>query len=138
MRASLRNKRPAGWPFWLLLAAWLCANSPQSATYSLIVWVKGSGHFSHQERLVADVARLLEGEGAPLALKTAGSAPARPFAPPVPAEAVLKKLDLSAPLAAESAAPSARAFAHAEPVVRAPCGARFEPLLPPPRAKAAV
>jgi len=135
MRPSPRNRKPSGWPFWLLIAAWFCANSPQSVAYNLIVWAKGSQHFSHQERLKADVAFLLKGGEAPPAPRIVKSPPARPVAEPIPTEAVLKKLDLSATLAVESLAPGLHALAYAEPPVRVPCGARFEPLLPPPRAK---
>src|ERR1022692_529976 len=91
MRPSLRKKGPAGWSFWLLLAAWLCANSPQSVAYSLITWAMRSQHFTHQERLKADVARLLTGKGAPPAPRLVESVPARPVAAPVPAEADLDR-----------------------------------------------
>jgi len=120
------------------LAAWFCANSPQAATYSFIVWAGDSRHFSHQERLRADVALLLAGRPAPGAPRAVSAAPARPFAPPVPAEAVLKKLDLSAPIAVEGAAPGIRALAFPEPPPGAPFGTRLEPLLTPPRAAAIV
>jgi hypothetical protein len=136
MRPFPRNGRPSGWPFWLLIAAWFCANSPQAATYSLIVWAKGSQHFSHQERLKEDVARLLTGKEASSAPWIAGSAPALPFAPQVPIDGVLKKLDLTAPLAVDAIAPGIRELDYAEPFVREPSGARYEPLLPPPRARA--
>jgi hypothetical protein len=138
MRPSPRNKQPPGWPFWLLLAAWFCANTPQAVTYDLMVWAKGSRHFSHQDRLKADVARLLAGGTAPVALRAARPAPAQPSSCPIPAEAVLKKPDLSAPLAVDSFVPASRALVHPEPAVREPCGARFEPLLPPPRASEAA
>jgi hypothetical protein len=93
-----------------------------------------SQHFTHQERLKADVARLLTGKGAPPAPRLVESVPARPVAAPVPAEAVFKKLDLSAPLAVESVAPGLRALSHPEPLVRTLRGTRFEPPVPPPRA----
>ena len=133
MRASLRNAKPSGWPFWLLLAAWFCANSPQAATYSLIVWAHGARHFSHQERLKADVAFILAGRQPASAPISVASATARPFSPPVPAEAVLKKLDLSAPVAVEAVAPASRGPEYRDPPVRVPYGARLEPLLTPPR-----
>jgi hypothetical protein len=45
----------------MLIAAWWCANTPQAATFELILWGKGAAHFSHQEQLRTDVAALLTG-----------------------------------------------------------------------------
>lgn len=72
-------------PFWLLIAAWLCANTPQVAAWHLIVWVKNAQHFSHQAQLQVEVASLLCGKpvAKPVALASAthtGRAPA-PLAP---------------------------------------------------------
>jgi hypothetical protein len=53
------------WPFWLLIAAWVCANSPQAATYAVLDWVASARHFSHQQQLAREVAHLLAGEKAP-------------------------------------------------------------------------
>lgn len=100
MRAH--SPRPAPhWPFWLLLAAWFCANSPQAATYEVVVWLGNARHFSHQQRLSADVAFILAGSDAHAVIAAAKAAPARPFAPAVPAEATLKKIDLIVTLSSE-------------------------------------
>lgn len=87
------------WPFWLLLAAWLCANSPQVAVFSVLTWLAEARSFSHQERLTVDVARLLGGAAPsrPIAAAVARAqehVPAQPL-PMVPADAVFKKLELS-------------------------------------------
>lgn len=95
MTTSSRHRSAARWPFWLLLAAWVCANSPQAATYALLAWLGEARHFSHQQRLTAEVASLLAGERAPGPGVAMTDAPAKPPAPPLPAEAVLKKLDLA-------------------------------------------
>lgn len=55
------QKRAAKWPFWLLVAAWWCANTPQAATFEMILWLKGAASFSHQAELKADVAAILSG-----------------------------------------------------------------------------
>jgi hypothetical protein len=93
------SPRHARWPFWLLLAAWFCANSPQAAMFAVVNWIGESRHFTHQQRLVSDVAHLLGGVAKEkadviLAVETGLE---HPQAPVVPRDAVLKKIDLSAP-----------------------------------------
>jgi hypothetical protein len=93
----------ARWPIWLLLAAWICANSPQAATYAFLEWAAEARNFSHQKRLTRDVAFLLAGakaEAEPTAVEATPVAP--PMQPAIPPEAVLKRLDL----AMESSVPS--------------------------------
>jgi hypothetical protein len=55
------QKKAAKWPFWFLLAAWWCANTPQAATFEVILWLKGAAYYSHQAELHDDVAALLSG-----------------------------------------------------------------------------
>ncbi len=89
----------------LLLVAWFCANSPQTALFSVLSWVDEARHFSHQQRLVADVAHLLGGETPPAKYATLpADAPADPL-PPVPIGAVLKKIDLTLEVASSLAPP---------------------------------
>jgi hypothetical protein len=38
MRLRNRKGNPASWPFWLLVLAWICANSPQTAIVLPVVW----------------------------------------------------------------------------------------------------
>ncbi|MGD1030911.1 MAG: hypothetical protein ABSA05_07180 [Opitutaceae bacterium] len=132
-----RRANPSSWPIWLLFAAWFCANSPQSLTYDLILWTRGAQHFSHQERLRAEVAAILLGKGGKMTAQVE-KAPARPSAPPIPAEAVMKKIDLYAPIAIASVAPAQPELILPSEFVRAPHRARAEPLLPPPRGQANV
>jgi hypothetical protein len=136
-RVPQRAKLP-GCPTWLLIAAWFCANSPQSVTYDLILWAHGATHFSHQDRLKADVAFLLAGKKTPLAVQWQKSAPTKPFAPPMPAEGLLKKIDLYAPLEIGSLSPHLADLKFIAETDRKPDRARSEPLLPPPRRAATV
>ena len=111
-----RNRRFARWPFWLLLAGWLCANSPQVAVYTVLTWLAEAREFTHQRDLTRDVAFLLSGEkresrvGEVLARTAAAQQDhARNFpSAPVPAAAVLKKLDLASEAGALLAPPLSR------------------------------
>jgi hypothetical protein len=96
----VRHSTTPHWPFWLLIAAWVCANSPQAATYAVLTWLAEAPSFSHQQRLSLDVAQLFTGEALP-AQTAFGETPAHEDssdfpANPVPASAVLKKIDLTA------------------------------------------
>lgn len=95
MNPLSRNRPPARWPFWLLLVAWACANSPQIALYAVLTWAGEARHFTHQQRLTAEVAHVLTGQPTPSLLAAMKEAPPRPFAPVVPAEATLKKIELA-------------------------------------------
>jgi hypothetical protein len=116
------------------MAAWFCANSPQSVTYHLILWSKGAQHFSHQQQLRSEVAALLAGHPIPSPLSV--SRAERPPAPalPVPGEAVLKKIDLSPGPESAAAFPSAAALCFATANEHARPRGRAKPLLLPPRA----
>ena len=87
------------WPFWLLIVAWVCANSPQVATYAVLAWLAEARQFSHQQQLTRDVAHLLSGEKTPARETTVVVASDRgeekASRPAVPAASVLKKIDLS-------------------------------------------
>jgi hypothetical protein len=89
----------ARWPFWLLIAAWVCANSPQAATYAVLTWMAEARSFTHQQQLTFDVAHLLTGEEVPSKIVMAAAAnneQAPEPLPAVPSGAVIKKIDLSA------------------------------------------
>lgn len=98
MRRSRHANSPR-WPFWLLLAAWFCANSPQAATYAVLTWLAEARSFTHQQQLTFDVVHLLAGEKTPsrraVVVRAANDRSATMPLPSVPAAAVLKKIDLS-------------------------------------------
>lgn len=97
------------WPFWLLLVAWVCANSPQIAIFTALTWLDGGRDFSHQQRLTQQVAFLLGGETAPgIVAKVVEEAPAQPL-PPLPPDAFAKKIQLSVERVAEFLPPALRA-----------------------------
>ena len=56
---------PVRLSFWLLIVAWFCANTPQSAAWHAIQWIKNAGHFTHDAQLRVEVAALLTGEKSP-------------------------------------------------------------------------
>lgn len=60
-KTTLANRQ---WPFWGLLAAWVCANSPQVAVFTALTWLAEARSFSHQDDLARQVAQLLSGEEA--------------------------------------------------------------------------
>jgi hypothetical protein len=80
------------------MAAWVCANSPQVATYALLSWIAEARSFTHQQHLTRDVAHLLAGEKTPsrTALHQVAQEHESPAMPSsIPSAAVLKKVDLS-------------------------------------------
>lgn len=105
------------WPFWLLLAAWVCANSPQVAVFSVLTWMAEARSFSHQGDLSRQVAQLLGGEAA---TSRVGEALARLDLPEqndeakekaplrAPTIVVLKKVDLTAEAVASVPPPTVR------------------------------
>lgn len=97
MSSLSRQHAHARWPFWLLIVAWVCANSPQVATYALLTWIGEARSFTHQQRLTAEVAHVLTGTKLPerISLARHSEGAERPFAPLVPVEATLKKIQLA-------------------------------------------
>ena len=95
MKAARKRRNNRSWPFFLMIAAWFCANTPQSMAFDMMVWAKGARHFSHQEQLKADVAFLLAGSNMKQIMATAKGAAASPVQASVPEDAVVKKIDLS-------------------------------------------
>lgn len=95
MPAPHRKSSPARWPFWLLIAAWICANTPQSALFATMSWLAESRHFTHQQRLSAQVAHLLGGERMPERVDVVTGEPYRQPPPALPADTALKKIVLA-------------------------------------------
>lgn len=137
-----RSTAAARWPFRALLAAWVCANCPQAAVYAVVTWLAEARTFSHQYELTRSVAHLLKGEHsasrvAVVLQRALAEAPDRaPVLPPVPPEAVLRKI----PLCVETIATDGRLVAGgvrlAPEGVGVPDWVRPVPLLEPPRAAA--
>lgn len=91
-----RPKRASGIAvaFWLLAAAWLCANLQPPTVRSVFSWIVEGTNFSHQQRLTLEVAKLLGGERPVRMIAKSTSAP-KP-APKLPAlpETPFKKLEV--------------------------------------------
>lgn len=103
---SARNHPSPRWPFWLLLGAWLCANTPAGAVGVFLTWFSEARTFSHQHRLTAQVAMVLVGEKkAPEVAPAADPSPANPM-PAVAVEGAWKMIPLSLERAAEVPPPS--------------------------------
>ena len=110
MNPTVRTRRPARWPFWLLLAAWICANTPAIAVCAALTWLGKARHFSHQQQLVTDVAFVLTGNKAPgLGVMAAVKQVALPQPlPPATSGLELKKIDLAVERLVEVRRPTAR------------------------------
>lgn len=97
MTADRAHRSASTWPIWLLALAWLCANSPQSAGFEIISWIKGASHFSHQTNLVESASLLLSDQEIPRAQLAAATEVPAPVEPLIPAEATIKKIELVVP-----------------------------------------
>ncbi|MEO7597453.1 MAG: hypothetical protein ABIV50_00870 [Opitutus sp.] len=121
------------WPFWLLLAAWFCANIPQGVSYVTAVWVGEGRTFSHQQRLETEVAKLLDGEETSPLFASVPDGPAAPGNTAIPVEQSLKKFEL----ALESEPDALTATSSVVVLIDAPrdaCGlGRAAPPVEPPR-----
>lgn len=110
MESRLPNQASRRWPFWLLLAAWFCANAPQGAVPVFMTWLGEARSFSHQKRLTVQVAHILVGEQAHGLLAKAENVPVKPPTPAVPAEAAWKMIHLTVELTTEMLPPLLRGF----------------------------
>lgn len=133
--SSRRSTQPAArWPFWLLLAAWVCANSPQVAVFAVCTWLYEARQFTHQQRLTTEVAYVLGGERAPgIFAEAMAQAPVKP-PPIIPAEAMAKKIQLSVESVTDFLPPALRASRRAVAEIDCRDVGRAPPLLMPPRA----
>lgn len=98
MSCTLRIWSRRRWPFWLLVSAWLVANSPQAATWAALDWIEGARSFTHQQRLAQEVAVLL-GRARPEASPVIAAIPPGPgrgdAAATLPVGPELKKIELA-------------------------------------------
>ena len=99
MFARRQNSVLPQWPFWLLLAAWFCANCPSTAVHTALGWMVEARSFTHQQRLTMDVARVLTGEkiSSPVAEAVARAQDETPAQrlPPCTVDTEVKKLEFS-------------------------------------------
>lgn len=132
MRPLHRKSTPSPWPYWLLLLAWVCANSPQSASYAAIAWLGEARSFSHQQRLSADVARLLTGEELPPAEIAHAEKPLAEK-PAVPAMPAVTKIELATESSVHSLIPDLPVSLLAQRVRLLESALRAPPPHGPPR-----
>ena len=135
---SVLNRRtiaPA-WPFWLLIMAWFCANSPQSATFAVLAWAGEARSFSHQNRLSQDLVHLLVGEEKAVVVNSAEEAPSPPTAPAIPTAATLKKIELAVEHLARTQVPSQSEIRRTVVSTQVDGLVRSRPPHEPPRAAA--
>lgn len=131
----MNGKSPRLWPFWILIAAWVCANTPAGVICGVIQWTEGAAHFSHQGQLESDVALILRGRETPGVFAFLKSTSlARPALPAVPPDTLTKKIDLYAPSAGWSATLPLREQIYSESNGRIPAARQDAPLYEPPRA----
>ena len=137
MTPRARHQPTPQWPFWLLLTAWACANTPQIAVFAALSWLAEGRSFTHQQRLTQDVARLLVGEQptTPVADAVAQAEQHLPAKPPtqIPADTVMKKLELSLETTCDILPVCLRATYRDEVVWVFPGSRRVQPPHRPPR-----
>ena len=117
----------------MLLAAWLCASSPPVFIHATLLWLGEARHFSHQQRLTAEVVDLLAGQQAHGLLSKASEAPIQPSAPALPAETALKRIDLAVERTIEPLSVSLQKFFWAAATRPMPDTLRAPPPHEPPR-----
>lgn len=111
----------------------MCANSPQSACFEVMLWMKGVANFEHHDRLADGVAELLaDPSGESMELNVA-SIPASDGSPAIPADAVIRKIELSSPEAWVEPWAQMREAVFADPDRRFPPSRVEETPYPPPR-----
>lgn len=126
--------RPAPWPVWLLVLAWFCANCPQTLICTTIVWLGEARSFTHQQRLVSEVAHLLVGEKPHSLLSHLSVLPPAPAKSPLPPPPALKKIELAAEDTLLWVAPTSAAPLRAPEAPPVASALRAPPLHGPPRA----
>jgi len=131
-----RDRSTALWPFWLLIAAWFCANVPPTTTLHACAWLKGAGHFSHQQELRLSVAALLSGH-APEEDPRFAAVPVPPpdsLPPALPAESGMKKDHMTLLAGPLRLIGTFSPLKRPESVLRAPAAPVADVPYPPPRA----
>jgi hypothetical protein len=124
-------------PLWLLIAAWICANTPHVAILTIAAWLAQAQTFSHQQRLSLEVACLLTGQPQPAgtfasARHRAASLPA----PVIATDAFSKRFDLAVEIARPDFGPTLSREAFPAMRFPVPEPVSFRPPHEPPRTDA--
>lgn len=138
MFSRSRKRTHAGWPFWLLIVAWVCASSPQAAVSGMIGWVGEARHFSHQGRLQAQLAVLLTGEQTPTAMVAMQDEAPTPFNLPAPVASGCTKIHLAVQETHELRPPSVKQAAPWTGLFQVADTIRDQPPHEPPRVRPVV
>jgi hypothetical protein len=93
MTARLRHRSSLAAAFWLLIAAWLCANLRPGSVGAALSWLAEGRHFTHQHRLTASVAMLLGGERETPVVAKSKPQSKPPASPALPGEFNTRKLE---------------------------------------------
>lgn len=123
-------------PFWLLIAAWLCANTPDIVLWRAATWLETGRTFGHQSRLHSELAVMLGTTSAPLARTDSWRTAAptdreTPCAAAAPRPETKQHLAIAlAPTPIPPPPPEARGWRSA-PARVGPSPARAVPLRPP-------
>ncbi|MEO6750849.1 MAG: hypothetical protein ABIZ04_02820 [Opitutus sp.] len=139
MLSRSRKRSPAGWPFWLLILAWVCANSPQAAVHGVIGWVGEARHFSHQQRLQAELSVALTGDQASSVLVAVKDEATKPFnLPAAPVDSGCTKFHLAVQETKALPPPAIMAAAPWAGLIQVANTIRDRPPHEPPRARLIV
>lgn len=115
----------------MLIAAWICANTPQVALFAVLTWMAEARSFTHQERLSLEVACLLTGQPEARTVNTAAELPES--VPVLPTDIFAKKLDLALEQASEILPLALRLDPQAPEFFSPPDSLRAAPPHEPPR-----
>lgn len=116
------------------MAAWFCANCPQTLICTAVVWLGEARSFTHQQRLASDVAHLLLGKKPHSLLSQIPDFPIAPAKSPLPPLPTLKKIDLADEDTVVRLAPRPTLPLRAPPGPPAASALRAPPPHGPPRA----
>lgn len=117
----------------MLIAAWVCANTPQVALFALLAWMGAARSFTHQERLSLEVACLLTGQRESSTVASAPKSPDPAALPVIPTDIFAKKLDLALEPTSEIQLLALRLGARAMEPFSPPDSFRATPPHEPPR-----
>jgi hydrogenase/urease accessory protein HupE len=133
MRKFGRKGRIEAVAFWILVAAWICANNPQAAAVATMSWVKEAHRRSSHESLNLTVAQLLGGQSKAPAPTVEPAKTERAGKPPAVVHFTLKKLELASESTSSGLAPSRPVLPASQTKSLRAESRTYPPLLEPPR-----